>query len=51
MPKAPQMKVRKNYRIAPVLAKWVKKRAKKDLKSETEVVEEALTHLKAKYGE
>jgi hypothetical protein len=51
MPKAPQMKVRKNYRITPALAKWVKKQAKREEKSETEVVEEALTHLKAEYGE
>lgn len=46
MPKQPQMKVRKNYRIAPALAKWVKKYAKKGSKTETEVIEEAIYTLR-----
>jgi hypothetical protein len=39
-------KIRKNYRLAPHLVKWVQKQARKEMKSETELVEQALTMLK-----
>lgn len=45
MPALPK-KVRKNYRIAPALAKWVKKHAKQSKKTETEVIEEAIFTLR-----
>ncbi len=45
---ATKRKIRKNYRIDPKLTAWVKKHAKKNKITETQVVEIALKDMKAK---